>query len=47
MIDPKALSEQQLPDDLREQLRELEAFTEQMEIEEGSEIAASEQMISE
>ncbi|XP_065368475.1 rab proteins geranylgeranyltransferase component A [Calliphora vicina] len=45
--DPKALSEQQLPDDLREQLRELETFTEQMEIEEGSEMAASEQMISE
>ena len=37
--DPKALSEQQLPDDLREQLRELETFTEKMEIEEDSEIA--------
>ncbi|XP_023299676.2 rab proteins geranylgeranyltransferase component A [Lucilia cuprina] len=51
--DPKALSEQQLPDDLREQLRQLEAFTEQMEIEEDAAVnstnveAASEEMISE
>lgn len=51
--DPKALSEQQLPDDLREQLRALQEFTEQMEIEEGSEMTATtsqdanEEMISE
>lgn len=50
--DPKALSEQHLPDDLLEQLRELETFTEQMEIEEGSEMEAatvegSDEMISE
>lgn len=30
--DPKALSEQQLPDDLRAQLREIEKFAEQMDI---------------
>ncbi|KAM7342398.1 rab escort protein [Cochliomyia hominivorax] len=46
--DPKALSEQQLPDDLRAQLRELEAFTEQMDIEESSAaVDASDEMISE
>lgn len=39
--DPKALSEQQLPDDLREQLRELEAYTEKMEIEEEPEMEPS------
>lgn len=39
--DPKALSEQQLPDDLRAQLKELEAFTEQMEIEENAEMATA------
>lgn len=35
--DPKALSEQQLPDDLKAQLREIEKFAEQMDIAEMNE----------
>ncbi|XP_075166528.1 rab escort protein [Haematobia irritans] len=36
--DPKALSEQQLPDDLKAQLREIEKFAEQMDILEKQEV---------
>lgn len=41
--DPKALSEQQLPDDLRAQLREIEKFAEQMDIVEEEESAENAQ----